>query len=129
MRRTDSQDDATEPDPPLPVTIRVEDGTGASVVIGGQELGHQLAGFSVEHASGVPVVTIVPASPDIRVEGLAEVVVGRPPDPGEAAAAFLEAIDPGELERTALARMDLDGRPYGMTSAILRQLGEWARGD
>ncbi|MER6077000.1 hypothetical protein [Streptomyces sp. NPDC001833] len=59
---------------------------------------------------------------------LAQVEVGVPPNPGPAAAAFLEALDPLEVERAALARMDLENVPGGGTAAVLRQLAEWARG-
>ncbi|WP_406354262.1 hypothetical protein [Streptomyces sp. NBC_00658] len=59
---------------------------------------------------------------------LAQVEVGVTPDPGPAAAAFLEALDPLEVERAALARMDLENVPGGGTAAVLRQLAEWARG-
>ncbi|MFJ4910648.1 hypothetical protein ACIQCR_34785 [Streptomyces sp. NPDC093249] len=52
-----------------------------------------------------------------------------PPDPGPAAAEFLEAIDARQLEQTALARIDLlDGQPNELTRAMLHLLTEWARG-
>ncbi|WP_436957987.1 hypothetical protein [Streptomyces sp. SudanB182_2057] len=50
------------------------------------------------------------------------------PDPGPAAAVFLDAIDPEALERAALARPDLGTEPYSLTKAMLTQLVEWARG-
>lgn len=59
---------------------------------------------------------------------LARVHLGVPPAPGPAAADFLEALDPLEVERAALARMDLENVPGGGTAAVLRQLAEWARG-
>jgi hypothetical protein len=59
---------------------------------------------------------------------LARVEVGIPPEPGPAAAAFLDALDPLEVERAALARLDLENVPGGGTAAVLRQLAEWARG-
>ncbi|MET7898957.1 hypothetical protein [Streptomyces mirabilis] len=54
--------------------------------------------------------------------------IGVPPEPGPAAAEFLEAMDPVEVERAALARVDLENVPGGGTAAVLRQLAEWARG-
>ncbi|MGR3937052.1 hypothetical protein [Streptomyces sp. BRA346] len=63
-----------------------------------------------------------------QLDTLARVEVGVPPEPGNAAVAFLEALDPLELERAALARMDLENVPGGGTAAVLRQLAEWARG-
>ncbi|MGW2886409.1 hypothetical protein ACWDDN_13830 [Streptomyces griseoruber] len=59
---------------------------------------------------------------------LAQVEVGVPPEPGPAAASFLEALDPLEVERAALSRIDLENVPGGGTAAVLRQLAEWARG-
>lgn len=59
---------------------------------------------------------------------LARVEIGVPPDPGPAAAAFLQALDPLEVERAALARMDLENVPGGGTAAVLGQLAEWALG-
>ncbi|MFF7092846.1 hypothetical protein ACFY9A_10675 [Streptomyces rubradiris] len=50
------------------------------------------------------------------------------PDPGPAAAVFLDAIDPEALERAALARPDLGTEPYSLTKAMRTQLVEWARG-
>lgn len=62
-------------------------------------------------------------------EGAARVVVGVPPDPGPAAAAFLGAIDAGQLEKAVLARHDLmDGGPHELTRAMLALLKEWALG-
>jgi hypothetical protein len=60
--------------------------------------------------------------------GMARVSVADVPDPGPAAAAFLEAIDAEALERAALARSDLGTGPHSLTQAMLTQLGEWARG-
>ncbi|WP_405999409.1 hypothetical protein [Streptomyces sp. NBC_00829] len=59
---------------------------------------------------------------------LASAQIGVEPDPGPAAVAFLEALDPVEVERAALARADLEAVPGGGTAAVLRQLAEWARG-
>jgi hypothetical protein len=47
---------------------------------------------------------------------------------GVAAADFPEALDPLEVEMAALARMNLENVPGGITVAVLRQLAEWARG-
>jgi len=40
----------------------------------------------------------------------------------------LDALDPLEVERAALARSDLENVPGGGTAAVLRQLAERARG-
>ncbi|MCR8573081.1 hypothetical protein [Streptomyces sp. Isolate_219] len=60
--------------------------------------------------------------------GMARVSVTDVPDPGPAAAVFLDAIDPEALEHAALARPDLGTEPHSLTKAMLTQLGEWARG-
>jgi hypothetical protein len=65
---------------------------------------------------------------DTQWPGMARVTVADVPDPGPAAAVFLDAIDPEALERAALARPDLGTEPYSLTKAMLTQLGEWARG-
>lgn len=78
------------------------------------------------------VVLVLSKSVDpTEFEGLARVAVGEPPeplDPGPAAAVFIGAIDPEELEKAALVRPDLGGEPYDLTRAMLAQLTEWANG-
>jgi hypothetical protein len=64
----------------------------------------------------------------MELDVLSRVEIGAPPDPGPAAAEFLAALDPVEVERAALARIDLENVPAGGTAAVLRQLVEWARG-
>ncbi|MFD3532208.1 hypothetical protein [Streptomyces sp. NPDC058664] len=59
---------------------------------------------------------------------LALVEVGTPADPGSVAAAFLEAMDPLEVERAAFGRMDVENVPGEGTAAVLRQLVAWVRG-
>ncbi|MGW3193172.1 hypothetical protein ACWDBD_00970 [Streptomyces sp. NPDC001118] len=86
--------------------------------------------YSVSHFAGErpEVVLHVADRGDTQWSGLARVAVADLPDPGPAAAVFLEAIDPETLERAALARPDLGSEPYSLTKAMLTQLGEWARG-
>ncbi|MFF2650441.1 hypothetical protein [Streptomyces sp. NPDC058045] len=60
--------------------------------------------------------------------GMSRISVADAPDPGQAAAIFLEAVDPEALEGAALSRPDLGTEPYSLTKAMLTQLGEWARG-
>lgn len=61
-------------------------------------------------------------------DGMARVAIGEQPDPGPAAVQFLTAMDPKELERVALQRLDIDTGEGGLTGAMLRQLIEWASG-
>jgi hypothetical protein len=100
----------------------------------GRNVARNLRGYSLQHRAGQPPEIVVELSANTMVdtvwEGVARVVIGEPPDPGPAAAAFLEAIDARQLENAALARHDLlDGQPHELTRAMLKLLIEWARGD
>lgn len=107
-------------------------GRSATVEVDGRDIGRSLSGIRLEHWAGQPpelTLAVSPAAVGEVFEGMARVVVGQQPDPGPAASAFLAAVDAGELERTALARVDLlDGGQHEMTRAMLTVLGEWARG-
>ncbi|MER6131900.1 hypothetical protein [Streptomyces sp. NPDC001815] len=108
-------------------------GHAAVVEIGGHDVSRELAAYSLAHRAGdVPrmVIELSPKSTATGVfEGLAHVVIGDPPDPGPAAAAFLTAISPAELEKAVLARHDLmDGSPHELTRAMLALLRQWALG-
>ncbi|NEW72597.1 hypothetical protein [Streptomyces rhizosphaericus] len=86
--------------------------------------------YSVSHVAGEhpEVLLHVADRGETHWAGMARVAVADLPDPGPAAAVFLDAIDPEALERAALARPDLGTEPYSLTKAMLTQLGEWARG-
>lgn len=107
-------------------------GTNPEVTLHGADIGPDLAGVRIAaDAREVPEVVLILSARGAQnavFEGLAHVVVGDQPDPGPAAAAFLDAIDAGELEQAALNRPDLDNEPQALTRAMLRQLAEWARG-
>ncbi|MFM9760801.1 hypothetical protein [Streptomyces scabiei] len=108
-------------------------GHTAVVEIGGHDVSRDLAAYSLSHRAGaVPQMVIELSSRTTAAgvfEGLAHVVIGDPPDPGPAAAAFLSAISPAQLEKAALDRHDLmDGRPHELTRAMLALLREWALG-
>ncbi|MEU0443822.1 hypothetical protein ABZ202_29520 [Streptomyces sp. NPDC006186] len=108
------------------------DGRSYAVAVGGQDVSEHVAAVDVQAVThDVPRVVLHlrptgtwPAELDL----LARIEIGSPPDPGPAAAAFIEALDPLEVERAALSRMDLENVPGGGTAAVLRQLAEWARG-
>ncbi|MFE0130163.1 hypothetical protein ACFWY6_00975 [Streptomyces sp. NPDC059037] len=91
---------------------------------------HAVKAYSVTHLAGErpEVLLHVADRGDIRWSGMARVSVADLPDPGPAAAVFLDAIDPEALERAALARADLGTEANSLTKAMLTQLGEWARG-
>ncbi|MFB1044164.1 hypothetical protein [Streptomyces chrestomyceticus] len=86
--------------------------------------------YSVNHLAGErpEVLLHVADRGETQWSGMARVAVADLPDPGPAAAVFLDAIDPETLERAALARPDLGAEPHSLTRAMLTQLVEWARG-
>ncbi|MER5642054.1 hypothetical protein ABT095_34595 [Kitasatospora sp. NPDC002227] len=121
----------TLPDESSHVRI-VADGPTAHLEIDGRDVASQVQAYPLSHRAGqLPELAILlqPTTSD-EWEGLTRVAVGEPPDPGPAAAAFLGAIDAGELERAVLGRHDLlDGGPGEYTRALLAQLTEWAAGN
>ncbi|TQF05560.1 hypothetical protein E6W39_29190 [Kitasatospora acidiphila] len=119
-------------DTQVPSRVRITaSGLDSSLTIDGHDVSDQVRSYTLHHQAGqVPQLALLlgPSAAD-HWEGVAKVVVGVPPDPGPAAASFLEAIDAGELERTVLNRHDLmDGQPGEYTRAVLAQLTEWAAG-
>ncbi|WOX11455.1 hypothetical protein [Streptomyces sp. N50] len=108
------------------------DGRVYRVVVDGQEVTGYVAAVDVHtDAHDLPrvVLNLRPTETwPVELNLLAQVQVGVSAEPGPAAAAFLEALDPVEVERAALARADLENVPGAGTAAVLRQLAEWARG-
>ncbi|MFD7769855.1 hypothetical protein [Streptomyces sp. NPDC059787] len=112
------------------VRISANHATG-TVVMDGRDISKSVAGYELRQVAGQPAQLVLFLSRLVKddFEGLAHVVVGDPPDPGPSAAAFLGALDAGELERQVLSRHDLmDGGPNELTRAMLRLLQEWALG-
>lgn len=106
-------------------------GSRADIEVDGQRVdARAVAAYNISQLPGeqAHVVLHLADRDDVRFVGLARVSVADVPDPGPAAAAFLAAIDPGELERAALARPDLGSGPQSLTRAMLTQLREWACG-
>lgn len=109
------------------------DGRSYAVAVDGRDVSEHIAAVEVHAAPhDLPQVVL-----HLRPTGswptelglLGQVAVQAAPEPGgPATAAFLAALDPLEVERAALARMDLENVPGGGTAAVLRQLTEWARG-
>ncbi|MCZ4098298.1 hypothetical protein [Streptomyces sp. H39-C1] len=112
--------------------VRIESrGSKAAIVVDGKDLSAAVAAYTLHHQAGEPATVVLQLSPSqstTQFDGYSRVVIGVDPDPGPAAAAFLSAIDAGELQKAALARLDLDGSPYELTRAMLAQLADWARG-
>lgn len=107
------------------------EGAAGSVALDGRDISQRVTGYDLRQRAGQPAELVLFLSPLVKDEfdGLAHVVVGVPPEPGPAAAQFLCAIDPGELERHVLARHDLmDGGAHELPRALLRLLTEWAAG-
>ncbi|MEV4907065.1 hypothetical protein AB0N46_20800 [Streptomyces albidoflavus] len=106
-------------------------GGRADVEIDGKQVDPSaVKAYSITHLAGErpEVLLHVADRNNTQWSGTARVAVADLPDPGPAAAAFLDAIDPEALERAALARPDLGTEPCSLTKAMLTQLGEWARG-
>ncbi|OKJ55940.1 hypothetical protein AMK28_13805 [Streptomyces sp. CB02115] len=106
-------------------------GAGVDIDIDGKRIEpNAVKAYSVSHLAGEhpEVLLHVADRNDVQWSGTARVAVTDLPDPGPAAAVFLDAIDPEALERAALARPDLGTEPGSLTKAMLTQLGEWARG-
>ncbi|MGW7542147.1 hypothetical protein ACWGKQ_13640 [Streptomyces sp. NPDC054770] len=108
------------------------DGRSYSLAIDGQDVSEHVAAVDVRAVPHDLPRVVLHLSPTetwpTSLDLLAQVEIGVPPAPGPSVAAFLEALDPLEVEQAALARMDLENVPGGGTAAVLRQLAEWARG-
>lgn len=93
---------------------------------------NQVTGYVLQHdvAVALPTLILHTRQPDhVQWQGLARVAVADPgQDDGQVIAGFLANIDPAALERFALERDDLDGSPHELTTAMLRQLADWAQG-
>ncbi|OAH09855.1 hypothetical protein [Streptomyces jeddahensis] len=116
--------------PPRHVQITAR-GDRADIEIGGKLVDPRSVGaYTIAHIAGEPAQVLLHVSDrgSNQWSGMAHVAVADVPDPGPAAAVFLDAIDPEALEGTALARSDLGTGPHSLTKAMLTQLVEWARG-
>ncbi|MFB7082146.1 hypothetical protein [Streptomyces sp. NPDC056308] len=114
------------------VQIRMR-ASGASLEVDGHDISDGISAYTLHQAAGQPAQMVVQVSGEATrngvLDGLAHVVVGEAPHPGDAASVFLSSIDPGQLEQAALRRHDLmTGGPHEMTRVMLTQLIEWARG-
>ncbi|MFF0409697.1 hypothetical protein ACFYUY_04590 [Kitasatospora sp. NPDC004745] len=122
----------TPTNPPEQRHVRIHaTGLTARLEIDDHDIADQVRSYELRHTAGqLPELQLLlRPNADPEWEGAARVGVGEAPDPGPAAAAFLAALDPGEIERAVLARHDLlDGGPHEFTRALLAQLSEWALG-
>ncbi|WP_406738570.1 hypothetical protein OG365_24440 [Streptomyces sp. NBC_00853] len=111
--------------------IRItSDISGGTVALDGVDLSRLVHGYTVHQRAGHPAQLILEFAPGRLVaeyDGLAQVAVGVPYEPGEAAERFLAAIDTQLLEQAAMHRMDLAGGRF--TAAVVEQLRQWARGE
>ncbi|MER5302124.1 hypothetical protein ABT039_22075 [Streptomyces lasiicapitis] len=114
-----------------PHTVRItSDGLRAQVLVDGNDLSQSLSAYTLEHRSNQPPLLVLYALPSVDgtvFDGFAQVAVATEPSPGPAIAAFLDGVDPARLQQAALSRPDLDGTPTELTTAMLRQLTDWAQ--
>ncbi len=107
------------------------EGVAATVSVDGTDITRSLAGYTLEHRAGQPPLLVLYARPTNEgtvFAGLAQVAVASEVPPTEAIVAFLDSVDPDRLLQAALNRDDLDGTANELTTAMLRQLKEWAAG-
>lgn len=92
----------------------------------------QIVGYQLEHdvanAAFPRLILHTRPTSDVLFEGMAQVAVAVPQDPGQAIADFVSQLDPAALQRAAMDREDLTGDKTGVTEAILKQITEWALG-
>lgn len=98
-----------------------------TVVVNGEDVSDRIAGVAVVAEAGQPTIVTLrqpPAAGEISGEGIVRV---QQQDAGDGVLAFLEDIDPKELERVTLGRL---GGLCSRTpiAEALEQLKEWARG-
>ncbi|MEU3656409.1 hypothetical protein AB0E67_27105 [Streptomyces sp. NPDC032161] len=120
----------TMADEPRRVQITA-DGWAATITVDGSDISKSIQGYTLEHRTGQPPLLALYASPAAGTvfDGFAHVAVADAgQDDGQIVAAFLANIDPARLEAAALDRDDLDGTRHELTTAMLRQLADWAQG-
>jgi hypothetical protein len=139
MTQTDDKTANMEPSLGTPdgsvhdVKIRMLGPGHGEILLHGLDIASDVQGFQVTAMPGDPIPEVVlmlnaRAASNLVYEGMARVVVGEAPDPGPAAATFLEAMDPELLEQKAMERVhEFPGRG-GTTAAILAVLRDWANG-
>lgn len=131
---TDTETTTFAPEDVRHVKIDTRDPSRPEISIDGQDVKNDVAGIVIEmDPKHTPRVTLIVAADKVQAthfDGLAvtELSTVAQPDPGPAAAAFLEAIDAETLEKAAMNRLDLLNGPHELTKAMLRQLTEWANG-
>jgi hypothetical protein len=122
-----------EPAKVLPVRYVQESAIQGRVEVAGHDVSAQVSRVSIDHRAGQLPQVFLELRPGldagaIEVEGVVHVTREVRQDPMDAALAFLEPVDPAELERCALAAMEMGG-PQTFGQAALEVLRGWARGD
>lgn len=117
-----------------PMSVRYRpSGVRAELEVGGRDLSGLASRVSIDHPAGEAPRVFLELKrgvdvDEVLVEGMVHVKETVHEDPADACLRFLEPIDAGELERCALAAMELGGAStFG--EAALRVLRGWARGD
>lgn len=103
-------------------------GAARSVIINDEDVGAIVHEVQVRApAGGIPEVWLrMPAEGTIEGEGIVRVTSDEDGDVGEVVAAFLESVDPAQLEADSLEGLGLGDE--GPTKAMLAKLVEYARG-
>jgi hypothetical protein len=115
-----------------PVTIAWRNPFKAPTVQLGENLITDAARVTVDCVSGGPpkifLEFVDKAVEDLQFPGVVHVVREVAAEPIELVVGFLEDLDPAELERVSLEKMEMGG-PQTFGEAALLVLKEWARGD
>jgi hypothetical protein len=108
------------------------DGRTYAVLIDERDMTEYVTAVDVRAVTGDLPRVVLHLRPTVswpaELDLLAHVEVAQRSDARTGPVDFLEALDPLEVERAALARTDLENVPGGATAAVLRQLAEWAHG-
>lgn len=100
---------------------------GGTVTVAGEDVSERVSALSVVMGAQTPTVLTLEMRPGVgRIEGEGIVQVSSGTD-GEAVAEWLEGIDPGQLQRDALA-LGPAALASGMAPALLQALAAYARG-
>lgn len=118
---------------PQPVRIAWASPYKAPTVLVGATLIADATRVTVDCAAGEPPKIFLEFSEqpveDLQLEGVVHVVKEVAADPIAVVSAFLEDIDPAELDRAVLAAMEMSSGLETYGQAALQVLGGWARGD
>lgn len=109
-----------------PVPFRIHaDPLGGNIEIDGTDLTEHVAAFDLHVGQTEPSILslhLIPGHGPIQGEAL--IHIADDSDPGDLICAFLDTIDPGELDQHALNNADASSN---LTEAMIATLKQWAR--